>query len=98
MILTISIAVGVLAVMVGIVAVLLVRRQPKDGRPSQTNYRVFFIMGLVMLGLGVVNGALYFVMQIPFYVGLPLVVMGVVYTALGAAHRSSWGRSQDQLP
>jgi hypothetical protein len=97
-ILTISIVVGVLAVVVGVLAVLLIRRQPKNGQPSQTNYRVFFIMGLVMLGLGVVNGALYFVMQIPFYVGLPLLVIGVVYTVLGAVHRSSWGKSQDQLP
>ena len=86
----ISIGVAVLALAVGAVAILMARRQAKAGRTLETNYRTIFITGLVMLALGVIMAVVYYVLQIPFYFGLTLFVLGVVYTAVGAANRSRW--------
>ena len=97
MIFTIAIVIAVLAVVAGALILLLTRRQLKEGRTSETNYRVFFITGLVMLGLGVINVVLYFVMQIPFYIGLPMVIIGGVYAIIGWVHRSTWQKTGDKL-
>jgi len=94
----IAIIIGVLAVIAGAVVVLVVRRRSQAGQTAQTNFRVFFITGLVMLALGIINASLYFAMQVPFYIGLPMVIIGGVYTIIGWTHRSTWRQTGEKAP
>jgi len=98
MVAIIAIVIGVLAAIAGAVVVLVVRRRSQAGQTAQTNFRVFFVTGLVMLALGIINAALYFAMQIPFYIGLPMVIIGGVYAVIGWAHRSTWRQTGDKAP
>ncbi len=94
MILIISIVVLVLALGVGIAAALMLRQKYRDGTLGETSYRSIFVAGLVLTPLGIVALVVYFLLQIPFYIGLPLLVVGLIYLALGLAHRDSWRKPE----
>jgi hypothetical protein len=78
---------------VGIVlAVVLLRRAKIDEpKPDVADYRSFFVIGLVMLGLGIGLGALLLVvLEVSWVIALPLVTVGLVFLAIGAGNRDKW--------
>lgn len=93
MVIVIVAVILVIAVVTGISAVLIVRKKKKEGKLQETNYRVFFIIGIswVLFSMVLMLGS--FVLQIPFYIHFPLFVLGLVYLIVGLKNRGKWKRN-----
>ncbi len=82
----------VLAVVLSLVILVTVMlwKRNKEGQSAQPDYRVFFIMGAVMLPLGIAEVWLFVQWGRPFVIPLPLVVIGLMFLAIGLANRGRW--------
>ena len=87
-----SIAVGILALVVGILAVWKLKRK-KAGIQGETNYRIFFITGAVMTSLGLIFMLLAFIQDYSFVSWSPVFTIGVVYLAIGLGNRRKWRKT-----
>ncbi|MFC1871357.1 hypothetical protein ACFLYF_03030 [Chloroflexota bacterium] len=90
MILTIMIIIFAILVITGILLVLKVWRDKRDGKLKEPNYRTFFIMGVIWTPIGIISTVVYFLLQIPFYIALPLLAMGLIYLVIGLTNRDKW--------
>jgi len=65
-------------------------RRKRAATPAQPNYRVFFIIGAVMLVVGIAE--MFAIMQagVSFVVALPLMLIGLVFLVIGLANRDKW--------
>ena len=77
-------------VALGVIVALVVRKREKEGRSVKADYRKFYKIGLIMTPLGVIITLVYFLFQIPFFIGLPFLALGIVYLAIGLANRDKW--------
>ena len=82
-----------IAVVTGILAALMIRKQKKEGNP-QINYRTFFILGVVWVPFSIVLMVVSLILQIPFYIGFPFFIIGLVYLILGLANRDKWQQNK----
>jgi len=84
----------ILAIVLGLVILVTVMlwKRGKQGKAEQPDYRVFFVMGAVMLPLGIAEMLLFLKWDRPFVIPLPLVVIGLVFLAIGLANRGRWQR------
>jgi len=84
-VLTYSILLTIVAVLVitGIIA-LLVWKKKKEQPPAETDYRVFFILGVCWFPLGVVF------MSTGNPIGYVFFALGLVYLVIGLANRDKW--------
>ena len=82
----------ILAVVIvtGIVMFSLARKRAKEGKPIRTSYRVLYNFGKVIIPLSIVIMIVFFALQIPFYAGLPILVLGVLYFIVGYTNREKW--------
>ncbi len=85
----IALTILAIAVVTGILAVLMIRKQKKEGKP-QINYRTFFKLGIIWVPLSIVLMIVSFILQIPFYIGFPFFIIGLVYLILGLVNRDKW--------
>ena len=81
-----------IAVVTGIIAVLMVRKRKKEGKP-QADYRTFFIIGVIWVPFSIVLMVVSFILQISFYMGFPLLVLGLVYLIIGLKNRDKWKKN-----
>ena len=72
-----------IAILQGIFVALMVRSKKKEGKLESTNYRAFFIMGIIWVPLSIILGIISFKLQIPFYVAFLLFITGFVYLLIG---------------
>ena len=82
----------ILAVVIvtGIVMFSLARKRSKEGKPTKTNYRALYNIGKVVVALSIVVMIASFLLQIPFYIGLPLLLIGLLYLIVGYTKRENW--------
>ena len=92
--LLISGAIVAILIVVGILLTLVVWRKRKEGRLEEPNYRAFFIMGIAMFPAGIVFMLIYFLLDIPFVTGMPLLAMGLIYLIIGLANRDKWKKNE----
>lgn len=80
----------VILLILGIIILItvIVIRKRKEGEPRETDYRVFFILGICWFPLGVV----FMVQGIPM--GFVFFVLGLVYLVIGLANRDKWKKEQ----
>jgi len=58
--LAVSIAIAAILVLVGLIALVMIWKRRKEGKPSEPNYRAFFIMGIVWFPVGLTSMIIYF--------------------------------------
>ena len=88
----IGIAAGLILIV--ILAVVVLRRK-RAGQPAETDYRVFFILGMSFSPLGLIYFITYFVSSssnntVFLVLGLSFFGMGVSYLAIGLANKDKW--------
>jgi hypothetical protein len=88
-IIVITIAVLIIA---GVIVAVAAWRKRRELNEQQTDYRAFFIMGVVMLPLGIAGMIVAIATDISFVVAMPLIAIGIVYMSLGLANRAGWRR------
>jgi hypothetical protein len=72
-----------------IVTVLWMKKKGNEGKRKEIDYRVFFIMGISFLPLGIV---LTFVVGNPGFIGF--MGLGIAYIAIGLANKDKWKREK----
>lgn len=82
----------ILGILVTLFLVLVLRKR-KLGKTAGTDYKAFFIMGVVFLPTGLTMMFVYFFTDIPFEVGLPIFALGLIYLVLGLVKREKWKKS-----
>lgn len=88
MVIVIAAIILAIAILQGIIVALMVRRKKKQGKLEGTNYRAFFILGIIWLPLSIILGAISFKLQIPFYIAFPFFATGFVYLIIGLKNRN----------
>ena len=84
MIATIMIGLLLLVILIGVILVSIVVKKKKQGTYEEPNYRVFFILGICFLPMGII-----FVMTInPGFIAF--IGLGAVYIAIGLSHKDQW--------
>jgi len=88
--LAVSIAIASILVLVGVVALVLIWKRRREGKPSEPSYRAFFMMGTVWFLVGLTSMIIFLLLDVSFVVGLPLFAMGAIYLSIGLANRDKW--------
>ena len=94
MIIAISTVILLVLLVLGIFRLFMVRQKQREGKPTDSDYRAFFLMGIIWVPLSIVLTVVYFVLQIPFFIGIPLLVLGLVYLIIGLTHRDKRKKSR----
>lgn len=79
-----------IALVFGILVALMAWKRKREGKPVETSYRTFFIMGVIWVPFSIVLMVIYFILQIPFFIGIPLFALGVIYLIIGLINREKW--------
>ncbi len=72
----------------GIILVLVARKRAKEGKTIGSSYHGLYNFGRIIVALSIVLMAIFFVFQIPFYIGLPLFAVGVTFLVVGLVNRN----------
>ena len=73
-----------------VILVLLLYRKKRRMETFETNYRMLFIVGVILIPSGIIFSIAMFFIGIPFFVGFPLLILGAVYIAIGLSNRDNW--------
>ena len=77
-------------VVFAIILVAATWKRRREGRPEEPDFRAFFSMGIAWFAAGLVIMGIALLFDVPFLIGLPLTIMGIVYLALGLSNRDKW--------
>lgn len=90
------IAIGLLAILVivGILVIGLAWNRKRKGIIRETNYRTFFIMGIVIFPVGLIGMIISFLRDYSFVTMMPIFTVGIVYLAIGWGKRENWKKSK----
>ena len=86
-VMSLILGIGILVTLLMMVFLLKSKKQVKKGK---TNYRAFFIIGAAFLPTGIAIMLAYFLTELPFEIGLPLVALGLIYLIIGLVNREKW--------
>jgi FtsH-binding integral membrane protein len=84
----------IVGISVTLLLVLGLRKRKRSGKAGETDYKAFFILGLAFLPTGLAMMLVYFFVEIPFEVGLPLFALGLIYLVIGLVHRDKWKKAE----
>jgi len=85
----ISVLIIAILVIIALIIALLVFKKKKEGEMSESNYQVFFILGIVWIPIGIV-----FMVTINLVIGIAFMGLGLSYIAIGLANRDKWGKNE----
>ena len=88
-----GIAVAILALVVGALAVWMLKKRKKEGTQGETNWRTFFITGAIMTPIGLIFLLLSIIRDYSFFSFLPILLIGVVYLTIGLVNKDKWGKA-----
>lgn len=71
-----------------ILAVIGLWKTRKEGKPVETDYYAFFVLGISFLPLGIILA----IVISPGFIGLA--GLGFVYIIIGLSHREKWSRKK----
>ena len=83
---------------VWIFVAFMIQRSNKGKAETETNYHVFFVMGVGMapIGDGLIIASIF--VDLSLGIGIPFLTIGIAYTAIGAANRDKWKKREHPLP
>jgi hypothetical protein len=91
MIITIMVSIFLALVVVpGIVLLLQAKKRMREGNPVKIDYRTLNNFGKYTVLFGIIITVVFFVLQIPFYAGLPILALGLLYLIVGRVNRRKW--------
>ena len=91
MIITILISIFLALVIVpGIFLLLQTRKRMREGNPVKTDYRILYNFGKYIVPFSIIVTIVFFVLQIPFYAGLPILALGLPYLVISRANKRKW--------
>ncbi|MBU1198315.1 MAG: hypothetical protein KKF46_04580 [Nanoarchaeota archaeon] len=76
--------VAVIIILVGVILAALLSKIKKQGKPQETNYYAFFVLGISFLPLGIVLS----IAANPGFMGIT--GLGFVYLIIGLANKDKW--------
>jgi hypothetical protein len=76
----------------GLLAILVNLKKKAGDGAQRPNHRALFFMGVVMLVAGTAELLIFLRSDVSYVVALPLVVIGLVFLAIGLANRGKWQR------
>ena len=88
----ISVALLAIVLTLGLLAILVNLKKKAGGSAEPPNHRAFFFMGAVMLAVGAAELLIFLRSDISFVVALPLLVIGLVFVAIGVANWGNWSK------
>ena len=94
---SISLAVAVVAIVVAIAAVATIWKRKKTPQTAETNYRAFFIMGLILMPMGFSWIVISLLTELDLTTGLPFFTLGVVYLAISLTNKDKWKKENRAL-
>jgi hypothetical protein len=82
----------IIAIMVflGLVLTFLAWKKRKENGYKEIDYRTFFIIGIVLLPVGIIFMIIFSRSAISFLPGLPMFILGLVYFIIGMVNRDKW--------
>jgi uncharacterized membrane protein YhdT len=89
----IGIAVAILALVVGALAVWMLKKRRKEEIQRETNWRTFFITGAIMTPIGLIFLLLSIIRDYSLFSFLPILLIGVVYLMIGLVNEDKWGKA-----
>ena len=92
----IAILAATLAILIalGVFVALIAWKKKKEGEFIEPNYRAFFVMGIAWVPVGIVSMIVFFALDMPFIIGMPLLAMGIIYLTIGLANRDKWKKNR----
>ena len=72
-------------VVLGLILTLIFFKKKKEVKVKETNYQVFFIIGITWIPVGIV-----FMTAVNFVIGIAFIGIGISYLAIGLANRDKW--------
>lgn len=88
--LLISIAILVIAIVVGIFIVVLFWKKQKEGSYKEPNYHIFYIFGIALIIIGLCLMVISLLINYSFITAFPIFIIGIVYFIIGQTHRGTW--------
>lgn len=79
-----------IAIVVGLLVVVLFWKMKKGGPYEEPNYYIFYIMGIVLLFIGLGFMVISLLLDYSFIFFIPIFTIGVVYLAIGLSHKNTW--------
>ena len=76
-----------IGILVTLFMVVILRKSMNETKTRETDYRAFLKMGAAFLPTGIVMMLAYFLAELPFEIGLPLVALGLIYIVIGLVKR-----------
>ena len=77
-------------IVVGATVLIIALKKSREGTTKTTNYRVFYILGIVLLPLGIVYLILSLTSDYPFALAVPFIAIGSSYITIGLANKDKW--------
>ncbi len=72
--------------------VLLWKRKTNGHTAGEINYRLFFIMGIVLMPMGLSWMVVALFTELYIAPGLPFLTVGLAYIAIGLGNRDKWNK------
>jgi len=76
-------------VVVGLILAFILYNKKKGGKTREINYKVFFIIGLVLIPIGSV-----YMIAVNLVIGIAFMGMGGSYIAIGLANKDKWNKEE----
>jgi hypothetical protein len=74
-------------IVIGLILTLILIKKKKEGKIVETNYQVFFIIGIAWIPIGIA-----FMVTINPAIGMAFMAMGIAYLLIGLANRDKWDK------
>ena len=90
MIVLIATSVLVVSIIIAIAAVVVLWKRKKTAQTAEANYRVFFMMGVILMPAGLSWMVVSLLTELSISIGFPFFIIGVVYLGIGLGNRDRW--------